>query len=93
MVTMFEEIGELWFCNFSAQRMKFYSVNVTKSPIPSIFCAVLIMASFTELVLTLPVPCISESYIEMKIELIFVFTLLCVTSKGFMKPFESPQRV
>ena len=51
------------------------------------------MASFTELVLTLPVPCISESYIEMKIELIFVFTLLCVTSKGFMKPFESPQRV
>ena len=49
--------------------------------------------------LTLPVPCISESCIEINIKLIFIFTLLCGTSKGFMKalkalikPFEEPQR-
>ena len=50
-------------------------------------------------ILTLNVPCISESRIEIKIKLIFIFTLLCVASEGFMqvltaftKPFEVPQR-
>ena len=49
--------------------------------------------------LTLNVPCISESYIAIKIKLKFYFTLLCGPSKGFMKafkafisPFETPQR-
>ena len=48
--------------------------------------------------LTLPVRYISESCIEIKIKLIFFFTLLCGASKGFMKafkafkkPFEVPQ--
>ena len=41
---------------------------------------------------TLPTPCISESCIEIKINLNFYFTLLCGASKGFMKvPFEVPQ--
>ena len=31
------------------------------------------------------VPCISESYIEIKIKLNFICTLLCGASKGFMK--------
>ena len=46
--------------------------------------------------LTLPVPCISE---EKKIGEIFIFTLFCGVSKGFMKVFkvfvklvEAPQR-
>ena len=46
--------------------------------------------------LTLPVP-ISDK--EKKLSQIFIFTLLCDTSKGFMKalktfikPFEAPQR-
>ena len=45
------------------------------------------------------VPCISESYIEVKIKLIFIFTLLCGAAKSFLKtfralikPFEAPQR-
>ena len=49
--------------------------------------------------LTLPTPCISQSYIKIKINLSFIFTLLCGASKGFMKaskavikPFEAPQR-
>ena len=49
--------------------------------------------------LTLKDPFISESCIEIKIELNFIFTLLCGASKGFMKafkafikPFEAPQR-
>ena len=50
--------------------------------------------------LTLPVPCISESCIKIKIKLIFFFfTLLCGASKGFMMAFkafikslEAPQR-
>ena len=41
--------------------------------------------------LTLKDPFISENCIEIKIELNF-FTLLCGASKGFMKPFEAPQR-
>ena len=48
--------------------------------------------------LTLPVPCISESCIEIK-SFFFFFTLLCGASKGFMKAFkafikssEAPQR-
>ena len=47
----------------------------------------------------LTVPCISESDIKMKICLIFIFTLLCGNSNGFMKAlnaflkrFEAPQR-
>ena len=47
-------------------------------------------------VLTLPVPIPEE---EKKLAEVFVFTLLCGTSKGFMntqkaliKPFEAPQR-
>ena len=32
-----------------------------------------------------PVPCISESFIKIKINLIFFFTLLCGASKGFRK--------
>ena len=43
-------------------------------------------------VLTLPVPCISKSCIEIKIKLNFIFTLLCGASKGFMKAFKAPQR-
>ena len=49
--------------------------------------------------LTLPAPCISETYIKMKITQIFIFTRLCGASEGFMKaikafikPFEAPQR-
>ena len=49
--------------------------------------------------LTLNVLCISESYTEIKIKLIFFFTLLCGASKGlmkafkvFIKPFKAPQR-
>ena len=30
--------------------------------------------------------------IEIKIELNFIFTLLCGASKGFMKAFKAPQR-
>ena len=48
---------------------------------------------------TLPVLYISESCIEMNINLIFVFTLFYGASKGFMKtfnafvkPFVAPQR-
>ena len=47
----------------------------------------------------LNVPCISESGIDIKIKLIFILTLLCRASKGFIeafkaftKPFEAPQR-
>ena len=40
-------------------------------------------------ILTLPAPCISESFIEIKIKLKFFFTLLCGTSKGLMKAFSS----
>ena len=54
-------------------------------------------------VLTLPIPCISESCIEIKIKekliKIFLFTLLCGAPeslmkafKAFIKPFEAPQR-
>ena len=32
-----------------------------------------------------PTPCISGSCIEIKINLIFILTLLCGVSKGFMK--------
>ena len=42
--------------------------------------------------LTLNVVCISQSYIEIKINLNFNFTLICGASKAFMKPFEAPQR-
>ena len=50
--------------------------------------------------LTLNVPCISESCIEIKIKLkIFISTFLCGASKGFLKalkafirPSEAPQR-
>ena len=35
--------------------------------------------------LTLNVPCISESSIEKKLSQIFIFTLLCGASKGFMR--------
>ena len=45
-------------------------------------------------------PFVSESCIEIKIELHFIFTLLCDASKGFMKafkafikPFEAQQSV
>ena len=40
--------------------------------------------------LTLNVPSISESCIETKIKLIFIFTLLCGALKGFMKAFIKP---
>ena len=50
--------------------------------------------------LTLPAPCISESYIKEKLTYIFIFTFLCGISKGalkdlkaFIKPFEAPQRI
>ena len=36
--------------------------------------------------LTLPTPCISEGCI--KITKVFIFTLLCGASKGFMKAFQ-----
>ena len=42
-----------------------------------------------------PAPCISEKFIEIKINLIFYFhTFLTALSKGFMaiKPFEAPKR-
>ena len=39
--------------------------------------------------LTLPVPCISETCIEIKIKLNFHFH---TTFKAFIKPFETPQR-
>ena len=49
--------------------------------------------------LTLLAPCVSESYLKIKINLNFYFALLCGASKGFMKaskafikPFERPQR-
>ena len=49
--------------------------------------------------LTLPVLCISESCIEIKINFEFYFHTFCGVSKGFMKalkasmkPFEAPQR-
>ena len=49
--------------------------------------------------ITLPVQCIFESCIEIKIKPNFYFTLLCDVSKGFMKafkvfikPFETPQK-
>ena len=49
--------------------------------------------------LTLLAPCISESYIKIKINLIFILALLFSASKGFMKAFkaliksfETPQR-
>ena len=49
--------------------------------------------------LTLPAPCISESFVKMEINLIFFFALVCAVWKGFMKPFnafikpfEAPQR-
>ena len=38
--------------------------------------------------LTLKDPFISESYIEIKLSSIFIFTLLCGASKGFMKAFQ-----
>ena len=48
---------------------------------------------------TLKDPFISESFIEIKLSEIFIFTFLCGASKGFMKafkafikPFEAPQR-
>ena len=55
---------------------------------------------FTLSFLTLPALRISESCIQIKIGLIFFFTLLCGTLKGFMKAlfkafinlFEAPQR-
>ena len=47
----------------------------------------------------LPTPFISESCIKIKINLNFIFTLLCGASKGFrkafkafIKPFEAPER-
>ena len=46
--------------------------------------------------LTLPATSILESYIKIRIDLNFTFTLLCGASKGFMKAFlkhfEAPQR-
>ena len=55
--------------------------------------------SFAQIRLTLNVLYISESCIEIKIKLNFILTLLCGSSKGFMKafkaflkPFEAPQR-
>ena len=52
---------------------------------------------FEELTLTLPVPCISGSCIEITIKILFLNS--CCTSKGFMKafkvfmkPFGAPQR-
>ena len=48
--------------------------------------------------LTLPAPCLSESYIKIKINLNFYFhTLWCLKRfyeglKAFIKPFETPQR-
>ena len=45
------------------------------------------------MLLTLKVPCISESCVEMKIKLNFYFhTFLVVPQKAFIKPFEAPQR-
>ena len=38
---------------------------------------------------TLPTFCIVESSIEIKINLNFIFTLLCGASKGFMKAFKA----
>ena len=53
-----------------------------------------------EMILTLPAHSVSESCIKIKINFnIFIVTLLCGASKGFMKafkafikPFEGPQR-
>ena len=53
--------------------------------------------------LTLPALCISKSCIKIKINLMFIFTLVCDASKSsskrfmkackaFIKPFEAPQR-
>ena len=42
-----------------------------------------------KIVLTLSTPCISASCIEIEINLVFVFTLLCGASKGFMKVFKT----
>ena len=46
--------------------------------------------------LTLNVPCISESCIEVKIKLSFLFSHFFVVGqkvlKAFIKPFEAPQR-
>ena len=42
-------------------------------------------------VLTLPVPCISKSCIEIKIKLNFYFHFFVVPQKAFIKPFEAPQ--
>ena len=39
--------------------------------------------------LTLKDPIISESCIEIKIKLIFIFTLLCGASKGFIKALKA----
>ena len=38
--------------------------------------------------LILNVPCVSQSCIEIKINLNFTFTILCGVSKGFMKAFK-----
>ena len=53
----------------------------------------------TVLLLTLPVPYISESCIKIKVKLNFHFQILCRASKCFMKafktfikPFEAPKR-
>ena len=38
---------------------------------------------------TLPVPYISENYIEIKIKLNYIFTFLCGASKGFIGPHKT----
>ena len=43
--------------------------------------------------LTLNVPCVSESCIEIKIKLNFYFHISCGTSKGFMKAFKAFMKV
>ena len=64
-------------------RFKFFALIVFVAPLITAY--VCFLKSF---VLTLKDPFISESCIEIKIELNFYFTLLCDASKGFMKAFK-----
>ena len=87
--------------------MSSFSNSVFEKCIALMHCTIAVL-------ITLPAPCVSESCIKVKVNLtlptpipdkekkltqIFIFTLLCGASKGFMKafkafikPFEAPQR-
>ena len=75
-------VSSIVLLNFGSHLLKSRFIRFIESPLK-------MMKNAFYFTLTLNVPCISDSCIEIKIKLNFYFTLLCGASKGFTKALKA----